>query len=154
MEVYELYTLFRRDLTARALTMTRNRDRAEDLVQETFLRAMTHFEDLRPLSREQCQAWLYRTARNLYIDQTRRSSREVQQSAELLEQSHYEEDLTRSAVAQLVGRLPESERVIFILRHFEGYNARELGEMFSLPPATVRSRLASARRRLRKWMED
>ena len=152
MEVQELYTDFRRELTAYAVSMTRNRDMAEDLVQETFLRALTQFDSLRALDQGACRAWLYKTARNLYIDQIRKLSREAPESREMLEQSSYEEDLSGSVVAQLVGRLPESERAIFILRYFEGYNARELGEMFSLPPATVRSRLASAKGRLRQWI--
>ena len=62
--------------------------------------------------------------------------------------------MSQAAVAQLVGRLPEDERAIFSLRYFEGYNSKELGEIFSLPPATIRSRLASAKRRLREWLKD
>lgn len=153
MEVCELYASFHHELTAYTVSMTQDRETAEDLVQETFLRALTHFDDLDRLDRGQSRAWLYKTARNLYIDQLRRRSREVPQTEELLEQASFEEDLSRSAVAQLVGRLPEAERAIFILRYFEGYNARELGEMFSLPSATVRSRLASAKGRLRKWLD-
>lgn len=154
MEVQELYTTFHRELTAYAVSMTKNRDEAEDLVQETFLRALTHLEDLQSLKQGPCRAWLYKTARNLYIDQIRKLSREVPQSGEMLELASFEEDLSQSAVAQLVGRLPETERALFILRYFEGYNARELGEMFSLPPATVRSRLASAKGRLRTWINE
>ena len=154
MEVHELYMSFHHELAAYAATMTWDRSSAEDLVQETFLRALSHMDELQPMGQKPCRAWLYKTARNLYIDQVRKLSREVPQSGELLEQASFEEDLSRGMVAQLVGRLPESERAIFILRHFEGYNARELGEMFSLPPATVRSRLASAKGRLRKWMNE
>lgn len=154
MEVQELYDSFHRELTAYAVSMTKNRDAADDLVQETFLRALTHWEDVQALGRGPCRAWLYKTARNLYIDQVRKLSREVPQTGELLERESFEEDLSQSMVAQLVGRLPETERAIFILRYFEGYNARELGEMFSLPPATVRSRLASAKGRLRKWIDE
>ena len=73
---------------------------------------------------------------------------------EQLALASFEEDLSQAAVAQLVGRLPEGERAIFSLRYFEGYNSKELGEVFSLPPATIRSRLASAKRRLREWLKD
>lgn len=154
MKVHELYTTFRQELTAYAVSMTKNRDAAEDLVQETFLRALTHIQELEELGEKPCRAWLYKTARNLYIDQARKLSREVPQTEELLEQASFEDDLSRGMVAQLVGCLPEPERAIFILRYFEGYNARELGELFSLPAATVRSRLASARGRLRAWLNE
>lgn len=154
MEVQELYTSFHRELTAYAVSMTRDRDAAEDLVQETFLRALAHMRELQGMERGPSRAWLYKTARNLFIDQARRRSREVPESREVMEQASFEEDLSQAMVAQLVGRLPEAERAIFILRYFEGYNARELGEIFSLPPATVRSRLASAKGRLRKWIKE
>lgn len=57
-------------------------------------------------------------------------------------------------MGQLIARLPESEKALFNMRYFEGYNSKELGEIFDLPPATVRSRLASAKRRLREWIEE
>ena len=66
----------------------------------------------------------------------------------------FEEDLTQTAVRQLVNRLPESERALFSLRYFAGYNATELGNMFGLSPSTVRARLAAARRRLSVWYRE
>lgn len=154
MEIQELYDSFHRELSAYAMTMARNREGAEDLVQETFLRALTHWEDLRELSRGAGRAWLYKTARNAYIDQARRLAREAPQAEAALERAAFEEDLSRCAVAQLVGRLPESERAIFSLRYFEGYNATELGDLFDLPPSTVRARLASARKKLLDWYQN
>ncbi len=48
---------------------------------------------------------------------------------------------------------PELERTVFILRYFEGYNAAEVGELLDLNSSTVRSRLASARRKLKQIYE-
>lgn len=154
MEVQDLYTKFHKELLAYCKAMTKSSASAEDLVQETYLRAFTHWEDVEDLSAGQCRAWLYKTARNLYIDQVRKQVRETPTEEEQLELASFEEDLSQAAVAQLIGRLPEGERALFIMRYFEGYRSRELGEMFHLPPATVRSRLASARRRLRQWIEE
>ena len=53
-----------------------------------------------------------------------------------------------------MGRLPEGERALFLLRYFQGYDAAELGRIFGLPPSTVRSRLSAARRRLKRWLAD
>ncbi len=149
--IEELYTTFYDGLARYCAVMAQgDRSTGEDLVQETFLRVLTHADDLDGLSRGQCWKWLKKTARNLYIDRVRRRAREAPLAPEDLERSAFEEDLTEAAVGQLIGRLPEEERTLFLMRHFEGYNASELGEIFSLPPATVRSRLASARRRLKK----
>lgn len=145
MEIHKLYAAHYNELTAYAFTLTKERGAAEDIVQETFLRALAQAGEERPVNR----AWLYKTARNLFIDQCRRRSRETLPEEGALESIPFEQDLTGPAAAQMIGLLPPSERTLFILRHFEGYNASELGEMFSLPSSTVRARLASARRRLR-----
>ncbi len=153
MELEELYGKFYKEILAYCAAMTKSAA-AEDLVQETYLRAMTHWGDLEDLSRGQCRAWLYKTARNLFIDQARKQSREAPAAEEQLALASFQEDLSQAAVAQLIARLPEGERTVFTLRYFEGYNAKELGDMFDLPSATVRSRLASAKRRLREWIEE
>ena len=154
MEIEELYGKFYKEILAYCAAMTKSKSAAEDLVQETYLRALTHWEDLEDRSRGQCRAWLYKTARNLFIDQARKQSRETPAEEEQLALAAFQEDLSQAAVGQLIARLPESEKALFTMRYFEGYNSKELGELFDLPPATVRSRLASAKRRLREWIEE
>lgn len=154
MEIEELYGRSYKEILAYCSAMTKDRTAAEDLVQETYMRAMTHWEDLEDLSRGQRRAWLYRTARNLFIDQVRKQSRETPVDEEQLALAAFQEDLSQAAVGQLIARLPEDEKALFTMRYFEGYNSKELGELFDLPPATVRSRLASAKRRLREWIEE
>lgn len=154
MEIEELYGKFYKEILAYCSAMTKDRAAAEDLVQETYMRAMTHWEDLEDRSRGQCRAWLYKTARNLFIDQARKQSRETPAEEEQLAIAAFQEDLSQAAVGQLIARLPEREKALFTMRYFDGYNSKELGELFDLPPATVRSRLASAKRRLREWIEE
>lgn len=154
MEIEELYGSFHQEMLAYCMALTRNRAAAEDLVQETYLRAITHWDDFEDLSRSQSRAWLYKTARNLVIDQARKQAHETPAGEEQLILAAFEEDLSQAAVAQLIARLPDSERALFTMRYFEGYNARELGEMFDLPSGTVRSRLASAKKRLKEWIID
>lgn len=152
--VEELYTDFYDQLLAWSFGLVRDRAAAEDLVQEAFLRAMGHLEDLEELSRAQRRAWLYRTVKHLAVDRFRRQARETSAEEEQLALAGFEEDLTAVAVGQLVDRLPETERALFSLRVFAGYNATELGDLFDLPPSTVRSRLASARRKLAVWYQE
>lgn len=146
--VEELYTTFYDELLHYCVSMAKDWAAAEDLVQETYMRALTHLEDLQDCSRAQCRAWLYKTAKHLYIDRLRKLSREASSSEEALSLAAIEEDLTRAMVQQLVNRLPDTERALFTMRYFQGYNATELGELFGLPPSTVRARLSSARRHL------
>lgn len=150
--VEELYTALYDPLLRYCRGLAQDRAAAEDLLPETWVRALTHLEDLQELSLGQQRAWLCKTARNLYIDRVRKLSREVCVAQEDLDRDMREDDLSTLAVRQLVDRLPQEERAIFSLRYFAGYNAAELGDLFDLSPSTVRSRLASARRRLAGWL--
>lgn len=152
--VERLYTTFYDGLLYYCVSLARERAAAEDLVQETFLRAMIHLEDLQDLEERQQRAWLYQTAKHLYIDRVRKLAREECVEQERLDLSAFEEDLTKLAVGQLIGRLPEGERALFSMRYFQGYNAAELGNIFGLPPSTVRSRLSAARRHLAAMLAE
>ena len=124
----------------------------EDLVQEAFYRALHHTQELDGMDLAQGRAWLYRTVKNLFVDRFRRERRESVM-AELPEEARYT-DYGELENAQLLSGLPEEERILFTMRYLEGYNSRELGELFGIPPATVRMRLASARRHLQREWED
>ena len=136
------------------ITLAHDDSAAQDLAQETFLKFWTHIGDLGELKPEQRKAWLRKTAHNLWIDSVRKSRRMTFPGEEELELASCEEDFTWGEVAWLLDRLPPEEGSLFRLRYFEGYNATELGELFDLPPGTVRSRLSSARRKLKKWLKE
>lgn len=143
--VEALYEKYYTPLLRFCLSMTRERTQAEDIVQAAFLRALGNLDTLEALSEPQRRAWLYKTAKNIFIDQARRAA-----CAPLPEQAPSQsDDLTGPVVAALCSRLPEEERALFVLRYFGGYNSAELGDMFDLPPATVRTKLASAKRKIR-----
>lgn len=119
---------------------------AEDIVQDTFMRGLENAHILNELSEAQCRSWLYKTAKNIFIDKYRRMKNEPQPELELVK----EDDLSEIIVRQLCNQLPGEERTLFWLRYLEGYNSTELGEMFDLPASTIRARLASARKKMSK----
>lgn len=128
-----------------------NHSLAEDLVQETFIRAMENIHTLDELSEGQCRSWLYRTAKNIFIDKVRRISNEPNPESPLVE----EDDLSEVIVRQLCNQLPHEEGRLFWMRYIEGYKSTELGEIFDLPASTVRSKLLSARKKMLKiYMEQ
>lgn len=73
----ELYHLYYEEMVHWAVSMTKNLSSAEDLVQETFLRAMKNEQLFKGMEFYQCRSWLYRTARNLYVDWVRHATHEV-----------------------------------------------------------------------------
>ena len=145
----DLYAAYYGQIEAFACSLTRERAAAEDIAQETFLRAYANFETLEALGEAQRRSWLYRTAKNLFLDLVRRAKYAAEQERE----ETAEDDLSAFEVNALINRLPESERELFRLRYFLGYNASELGERFDLPPSTVRARLLSARKKLALWIQ-
>lgn len=103
----------------------------------------------------QRRAWLYRTARNLFVDAMRRTAREAAALPELEpEQEQPDPGFAEAEARRLLELLPPAEQELFRKRYLEGYTAAELGKMYGLPPATVRTRLAKARRYLSQLLME
>jgi RNA polymerase sigma-70 factor (ECF subfamily) len=151
--IQDLYERHFEELRRYCLQLSRSGDVAFDLVQETFLKALEREELLLSLSPEQQRAWLYKAARNLFLDGVRRSAL-LQRKQNLLldEEEQMESGFSRTETELLLLRLPAEDRTLFRLRYLEGYSAVELAEMFDMPPATVRTRLLRARLSLKKEM--
>lgn len=147
--IEELYTSYHNELVKWCQTMTDSHELAEELVQEAYLRAMLHQDMLEMLQEKQRRAWLYRTVKNLYIDNIRHRSFEdvVEDVPENVEEP---QEFTEFEWIKLLESLPDIEGVLFSLRYLQGYNSNQLGRMFNLPPGTVRSKLSSARKHLRQ----
>lgn len=152
----ELYRSLREELTRYCRGLCRSEAAAQDLAQDTFVRALQNEPLLASLSPGQQRAWLYRTAHNLFCDRSRRAIRE-EQFLEGLRRLGEEDERSAAAfgsveVSLLLNRLPAEERTLFYLRYAEGYNATELGEMFGQPASTIRARLAKARQKLQLYL--
>ena len=135
-----------------AVSLVRNRDWADDLVQETFIRAWSYHALLGLLSLPQRRAWLQRVLKNLFIDQYRRSVREHMAVSSLdHQQTPSAGDPSRPLqMEELLGTLPESLRELWHRRYVIGMNAAQIALELGIPHATVRTRLHTARRHLRR----
>ena len=151
--IRDLYERYFEELMRYCLQLCRSRETALDLVQETFLKALEWEEAMEGYSPEQQRSWLYRAAKNLFLDGVRRSVLLQKKQRILLPDEVGEEDgFARAETELLLLRLPQEDRTLFRLRYLEGYSAVELGEMFHMPPATVRTRLLRARHLLKREM--
>lgn len=148
--VEKLYSIFSQELYRYALALTQNEAAAQDLLQEVFLRALSHLDDLEPLADKQKRAWLYTTLRNLHYDQMRRQALFHRKMTAPNETAP--EEFSAVEIRLLLAYLPYDLRILFEKRYFEGYNATELGEIYDLPPSTIRSKLRQCRTILKQML--
>ena len=154
-----------------ALRLTRNPADAEDLVQETYIKAFQAFDSF--TQGTNLKAWMYRIMTNLYITNYRKAQRRpTQTSAEeitdyqLLSSASHESQGLESAEVEALKKLPTSEisealnalsedyRMVVYYADVEGLAYREIAEIMGVPLGTVMSRLHRGRKKLRDALKD
>jgi RNA polymerase sigma-70 factor (ECF subfamily) len=162
---FEEVALVHLDLLYRtALRLTHDRAEADDLVQETWLRALRHFDQFDPGSN--CRAWLVTILRNAFLNRLRRQGRErlecdmtgergdsapFEDSA--IERSTPEEEFFQTVfhgdVERALKSLAPAFQQVIVLADFEGLTYKEIAQVLNCPIGTVMSRLSRARQLLR-----
>lgn len=144
-----------------ALSLTRDRDNAYDLMQESILRALTYREKFR--DNTNFKAWLYTIVKNTFINGHRRNKRtdalmsRVERERETI--SRVETPATAEASVRMgeiqgaLGRLEDIFRRPFQMHH-EGYKYHEIAAHLEIPVGTVKSRIHQARHRLMGMLTD
>ena len=144
-----------------AMALTRNPAEAEDLVQETYVRAIRGVATLRPESN--VKSWMFTILRNLWLNQLRHRragpkfteldadegilNRAVEPSPDA--QAYYLSKVERNQVRAAIQQLPAEFREIILLREYEDLSYDEIAKLLGCPAGTVMSRLARARAKLR-----
>ena len=166
----ELYKEFEREALPHmdalynfALRMTGDSDDANDLVQDTFLKAFRFFDKFEKGTN--CKAWLFRIMKNTFINTYRKKTKEpdkvdyeeVENFYENVKPSstdsaHLEKEiydnLLDDEISSAIASLPDDFKTVIILSDIEGFTYDEIADFIDCPVGTVRSRLHRARKML------
>ncbi|AMJ45911.1 sigma-70 family RNA polymerase sigma factor [Corynebacterium stationis] len=154
-----------------ALRMTRNPQDAEDLVQETYLKAFNAFDSYKEGTN--LKAWLYRIMTNTYINSYRKAKRRPTESSadELTDFQLYTtsghdstglesaevaalKSMPNQTVSEAMNDLPEDYRMVVYYADVVGLAYKEIADVMETPLGTVMSRLHRGRKLLRKALKD
>lgn len=136
-----------------AYRMTGDATQAEDLTQDTFIRAFDRLADFRGESA--FAGWLHRVATSVIL--TALQQRKRRQSVESLQEdmtelpsaSRAEDPDLRRTLARAVSELDDSQRLVFVMHEMEGYSHQEIAAAMGTPVGTAKARLSRARQKLR-----
>lgn len=142
-----------------AFSVLRQREDAEDVAQETFLKAFRSFHQLR--DRERFRAWVVSITWRLAIDRLRRDRRRMARERVVDTEASAEAGgadaiAGRERAANLwraIDGLPEKLRVVVLLAGIEEHDVQEVARLLGLPEGTVKSRLFTARRRMKELLQ-
>ena len=153
--VRTLYDEHGRYLVAYAARLTGDRQLAEDIVQETLLRAWRHADRLTD-EQGSVRGWLLTVARNIATDKARaRRSRppEVEETQEVhdvrVDRDHAEDVANSLVVADALRTLSPEHRAALVETYFQGRTMSEAAQVLGIPPGTVKSRVHYALQQLR-----
>jgi RNA polymerase sigma-70 factor (ECF subfamily) len=149
-----------------ALRMLQNPQDAEDVLQETFIKAYSHLKNFD--GRSNVSTWLYRIATNEALMMIRRRKPESLSIEEPVQTEGYDQepiqivdwcclpeesfmsDEVNAQLDEAIDKLPPSLRIVFILRDIQGLSTRETSQVLELSEMAVKTRLSRARLRLRE----
>lgn len=154
-----LYKAFAPRMYAVCLRYARDRDEAQDFLQEGFIKAFTHIGSFN--GQGSFEGWLRRIVVRTAIDQLRRQKNIRQQlsidepDAMELPDTAISDELSLEYLQRIVQELPAGYRIVFNLFAIEGYSHREIGEQLGITEATSRSQYTRAKAALqRRIYED
>jgi|SRR4030095_6994775 len=140
-----------------ALKLTCNKDDADDLVQETYIRAYLFFDKYELGSN--CRAWLFKIMKNLFLNFLRKKSK-MDSHVMRFENNEYrfnydpnysERSMSDEATVA-INMIKDEYRMVLILFHLENYSLSDISEFLNWPLGTVKSRLHRARIELKNLL--
>jgi RNA polymerase sigma-70 factor (ECF subfamily) len=139
------------NLRAFAVSLCGDKERADDLVQETLFKAWNHFDSFQEGTN--LKAWLFTILRNTYFSERRKRKREVEDAdgsyaAQLASPPEQQAHMDMEDFRAVLARLPDDQREALILVGAAGFSYEEAANISGCPVGTIKSRVNRARGRL------
>lgn len=150
-----MFELYRSRILSLMIRMTSDRDEAEDLLQDAFMRVLSRIGDFRGESA--LGTWIHRVAVNEALQKLRRKRRRKRIFDEAVEEiskpvTHHEDPSRRMDVRDAIEELPPSMREMIELRYYDGMTYEEIADELGMSKGTAGARLHKARERLRSQL--
>lgn len=152
-----LYSRYQRELHRYLLSLCKNKEQAEDLLQETFLKALLAL----PPGHSNVKAWLYMVARNLFFNQQKKAKCivELDAASELAEEAASAADLLildekKRMLYRALSQLEARRREVIEMQYFDGFSQKEIAAILQITPENVRILAYRAKKDLKKYLEE
>ena len=162
-DIESIYNACSRMVYWAAYSVTRKESDAMDAMQNTFLRAMAHMDQLQQMNDAQLKAWLYRVAVNLCRDALRKQRWEAPaeelpepsvESAYDLPEAAAVSAAERAQIREAIDRLPDIYRETVLLHYFSGCDYKEIARLMHTTEGNVKSRMSRAKQRLYSILKE
>ena len=166
----ELYNRYAERIRKFLFSLTWDQDLADDYLQEVFLRLYRARDRYSPSGK--FSTYIYQIAKNYYLNQRRRNRRchevsmshvdrngrrpfeNIRANTRVEPEVHLMEEYRRWRIRQAIRALPQGQQLVFVMSHFENMKYEEIARVLKVPVGTVKSRMFSAVRKLRKTLKE
>lgn len=152
-----LYETYRQEIYLYLFSLCHDREIAEDLMQETFLKAILALPD----NHGNMRAWIYMVARNLYFNYAKREKRYCRWEETLHSGSSEKQELIETLIRdeqkrllyQALDQLKNPYKEVLLMQYFGGLTQKEIAAVLHLTPENVRILAYRAKKKIREYME-
>lgn len=153
----QLYRQYSREIYLYLYSFCKNKELAEDLMQDTFLKALLSLKD----QHTNMRAWLYMVARNLYFNEQKRQKRKDSYQKQI-QDTFIEENVLEGILAleqkrhlyEMLMELDEKKREVLILQYYSELSQKEIAAILHMSPENVRVLAYRGKRDLKKYLEE
>ncbi len=158
----EYYNMYKDDIARVALYYTKNKDDAEDLVQNTLLKAYKHFSKFN--KKTNFKSWIFKIIENTYLTQIKHKNEQnilgLNQNFDIVDdkETSTEEQIvnkeTVSEIREQISKLPKKYQEVVMLADIKGLDCKEIADLLNIPIGTVKSRLHRGQAMLQERMQN